>query len=110
MSFTSIAPLYPSLDAQIRVNQYIRQYENLPDEKLKTIISECLKKYDGVEIPRMFIADLPQEWYQAKAAANILREKHGDDILEELGIPKPKGFFGTLIEMLKHRSTENKTH
>ena len=89
---------FPGLDlesvAEGKVQGFISKFSSLSDSMLIKIINEGEKKFGNKKFPLIFIADLPHEFYQAKAVVSILRDRYGNEYIEKLtSIPQPKNFL-----------------
>lgn len=92
-------PCSPEFEASIKRNRYKAKLSNLSDEKLINIYESIEKKYKERKIYLGLGA--PKEWCKAGAAIDILRERHGENIVEKLtGIKQPKTLVGKILKFL----------
>lgn len=94
-------PFSNSMDGFVasRINWKRINLEEKSDEFLEEIVGKgllCADNMDAVRNPFGYwsLTAVPSEFYEGIAAAELLKERHGNDyVLDLLGYRKPKGFY-----------------
>ncbi len=96
-------PPSPELEAAVKRAQYRDRLANLADEELISIYRESEKKYGDKKIHYILLGSQPEYFYRSAAAVDVLRERHGDKIVDELtGITQPKTLVGKRLRCLSY--------
>jgi len=96
MLMTNVCPS-PELEAASKRNTYRNRLVELTDGELIKIYRTAEEKFGDKKFNAYLLGCQPEEFYKGAAAVDVLRERHGDEFVEELtGVPQPK----TLVEKI----------
>ena len=87
----------PQLEAEGRFMSYGTRFADLSDSELLEMYNRLALKHRENKPPKSY-SFIPDEWHQARAAIDLLRERNGEEYVENLtGVKQPKTLVGKLI-------------
>jgi len=97
MFMTNVHPS-PELEAAAKRNSYRDRLAELADEELIRIYRTAEERFGDKRFNAYLLGCQPEEFYKGAAAVDVLRDRHGDEFVEELtGVPQPKTLVGKIL-------------
>jgi hypothetical protein len=97
MFMTNVCPS-PELEAAAKRNSYRDRLAELADEELIKIYRTAEERFGDKRFNAYLLGCQPEEFYKGAAAVDVLRDRHGDEFVEELtGVPQPKTLVGKIL-------------